>query len=59
MAANVAVSVVVSGVIAITSIVSYFVFEEPLRWIQLLGTILVVCGFGHDCDRRTEPGMTF
>ncbi len=43
-AANVAIPIIVSGTIAITLIVSYFLFREPLTPIQLGGTLLVIGG---------------
>lgn len=43
-AANVAIPIIVSGTIAITLIVSYFLFREPLTPLQLGGTLLVIAG---------------
>lgn len=43
-AANVAIPIIVSGTIAITLVVSYFLFREPLTPVQLGGTLLVVTG---------------
>ncbi len=43
-AANVAIPIIVSGTIAITLIVSYFLFREPLTPVQLGGTMLVIAG---------------
>lgn len=43
-AANVAIPIIVSGTIAITLIVSYFLLREPLTPVQLGGTLLVVVG---------------
>jgi len=44
VAANVAIPIIVSGTIAITLIVSYFLFREPLTPVQLGGTLLVIAG---------------
>ena len=43
-AANVAIPIIVSGTIAITLIVSYFLLREPLSPVQLGGTLLVIGG---------------
>ncbi len=43
-AANVAIPIIVSGTIAITLIVSYFLFREPLTPVQLGGMLLVIAG---------------
>lgn len=43
-AANVAIPIIVSGTIAITLIVSYFLFREPLSPVQLGGTLMVILG---------------
>ncbi len=45
-AANVAIPIIVSGTIAITLIVSYFLLREPLTPVQLGGTLLVIGGMG-------------
>ncbi len=43
-AANVAIPIIVSGTIAITLIVSYFLLREPLTPVQLGGTLMVIGG---------------
>ena len=44
MPANVVIPIVVCGTVAITAIVSFFIFRESFSWPQILGSALVIGG---------------
>ena len=44
MAASIAIPAIVTGTIVITTVVAYFLFDEPLGWRHLLGIGLIVTG---------------